>query len=191
MTVLPNFVRDGEFAPSSSAGSGSHALFASRLVEEKGADTAIAACSSAGVRLVLAGDGPDLTRLRALAANSGGEVEFAGHVDAGELVRLRSEAAVALAPSRWDEPCPYTVIESLAAGLPVLAARVGGLPEMVGGDATLPARDIPAWSKALGDLWRDRVRLGQLGESALARARELFSADRFYAGLMKLYGGER
>ena len=62
---------------------------------------------------------------------------------------LRAHAAFVVAPSRWDEPCPYSVIEALAAGLPVLASGRGGLPEMVGEEAVLPDRDVDAWAAAM------------------------------------------
>lgn len=188
MEVLPNFLADDQFVASSSAAAGSHALFAGRLVEEKGADLAIEACARAGVALVVAGDGPERGRLERMATGLAAEVEFAGHVDAAELARLRAGAAFALVPSRWDEPCPYSVIEAMAAGLPVLASNLGGLPEMVGGAQTLAPDQVGGWAQAVGDLWGDRSECGRLGEQALARARDLFGAERFYSGLMRLYG---
>lgn len=188
MSVLPNFLRDGEFAEASQAGSGKHALYAGRLVEEKGVDTAIAACARAGVPLVVAGEGPAEAELRSLARRIGADVRFVGQVDAAALRMLRQGAGVALVPSRWDEPCPYSVIESLAVGVPVIASDVGGLPEMVGERWTLPARDVDRWSGEALRLWNDPGERRKLGEAALAGAKDLFGADRFYRGLMRLYG---
>ena len=93
-----------------------------------------------------------------------------------------------LAPSRWEEPCPYSVLEALAAGVPVLASDRGGLPELVGDDATLPATDHAAWSDALSELWQNPALRAARGAAALARARERFGEDRFYDRLMQLYG---
>ncbi len=134
-------------------GEGEFALAAGRLTEEKGFDLAIAAARSAGVPLVLAGAGPDEQRLRSLA--EGAEVRFTGRLAAAELAALRRRAAVVLAPSRWEEPCPYSVLEAMAAGVPVLASDRGGLPELVGEDATLPSGDPAAWSAALSELWKN------------------------------------
>jgi glycosyltransferase involved in cell wall biosynthesis len=183
--TLPNFMPKDAFAGESRAGMGSFALAAGRLTEEKGFDTAIAAARSAGVPLVIAGDGPDEPRLRALAA--GGDVRFTGRLEASALAELRSGAAVALVPSRWEEPCPYSVLEALAAGVPVLAADRGGLPELVGATATLPAADPEAWSRALSELWQSPSRRAERGAQALARARERFAEDAYYERLMKLY----
>ncbi len=184
--TLPNFTPNDGFAGESRAGMGEFALAAGRLTEEKGYDTAIAAARAAGVPLVIAGTGPDEERLRGLAA--GADVGFTGWLEADALAELRTRAAVVLAPSRWEEPCPYSVLEALAAGVPVLAADRGGLPELVGEDAVLPATDQAAWSDALSVLWRNPDLRAERGAGALARSRERFGEDRFYDRLMQLYG---
>ncbi len=185
--TLPNFMPNGEFATESRAGDGEFALAAGRLTEEKGFDTAIVAARDARVPLVIAGAGPDESRLRALAA--GDDIRFTGYVAREALADLRRRAAVVLAPSRWEEPCPYSVLEALAAGVPVLASDRGGLPELVGDEATLSATDPSAWSAALGELWDDPGLRAERGRQALARARERFGEGAYYERLTRLYGG--
>ena len=184
--TLPNFMPNDGFSSESRAGTGEFALAAGRLTDEKGFDTAIAAARVTGVPLVIAGSGPDEDRLRGLAA--GADVRFTGLLAASELAELRTRAAVVLAPSRWEEPCPYSVLEALAAGVPVLASDRGGLPELVGDAATLPATDQSSWSDALSGLWQNPGLRAARGAAALARARERFGEDRFYDRLMQLYG---
>ena len=186
IATLPNFVPNEAFSSESHAPAGEFALVAGRLTEEKGFDTAVAAARAADVPLVIAGEGPDEDRLRGLAA--GADVRFTGILGPSELAELRTRAAVLLAPSRWEEPCPYSVLEALAAGVPVLAADRGGLPDLVGDDATLPATDHGAWSDALSELWHNPGLRADRGAAALARARERFGEDRFYERLMELYG---
>ena len=185
--TLPNFMPDDELAAQSAAGDGEFALAAGRLSEEKGFDTAIAAARDAGIPLVIAGSGPDEGRLRDQAA--GADVRFAGRLASGDLADLRRRAAVVLAPSRWEEPCPYSVLEALAAGVPVLASDRGGLPELVGDGATLPASDPAAWTKALSELWHDPALRAQRGADGLARVREQFGEKGYYDRLMRLYDG--
>jgi glycosyltransferase involved in cell wall biosynthesis len=185
--TLPNFMPTTEFATESRAGDGEFALAAGRLTEEKGFDTAIAAARGAGVPLVIAGAGPDEARLRTLAA--GADVRFAGRLAPGDLARLRRRAAVVLAPSRWEEPCPYSVLEALAAGVPVLASDRGGLPEVVGGGAALPPADPAAWIAALSELWRNPRLRAQRGGEAIGRARDRHGEDGYYERLMRLYDG--
>jgi len=119
---------------------------------------------------------------------AGADVRFTGLLDAAALAELRTRAAVVLAPSRWEEPCPYSVLEALAAGVPVLASDRGGLPELVGEGATLPATDQGAWSDALSELWQNPGLRAKRGAEALARAHERFGEDRFYDRLIQLYG---
>ena len=183
--TLPNFIPNQELSSDSRAGEGEFALAAGRLTEEKGFDTAIAAARTAGAPLIIAGAGPDEPRLRALA--SGAEVRFAGRLAPSALADLRRRAAVVLAPSRWEEPCPYSVLEALAAGVPVLASDRGGLPELVGEDATTPATDGAAWASRLSELWRTPRLRAERGAQALQRARERFGEDRYYDRLMGLY----
>jgi glycosyltransferase involved in cell wall biosynthesis len=187
VSVLTNFVPASACAAGPSGGEGGFALVAGRLVEEKGYDTAIRAARGAGIPLMIAGAGPDERRLRMLA--DGGEVRFCGWVSQAELAQLRSSAAVVLAPSRWEEPCPYAVLDSLAAGVPVLASDRGGLPELVGGDAALDPDDVDAWTARLRELLASRARREQLGVDALARAREQFGEERYYEALMRVYAG--
>jgi len=183
MTVLPNAVRT--IAAASRAGEGTYALAAGRLVEEKGFDLAVQAAREAGVPLRIAGDGPQEARLRALAADA--DVTFLGRLSDEALARERRGAAVLLAPSRNDDPCPMAVVEALADGVPVLGSARGGIPELIGEDAALPPDDPAAWRAALSALWSDPAARAAAGAAALARARERHSPDVWYAGLMGVY----
>ena len=189
VSVLENFVADGDWAQSSRADAGEYALFAGRLVEEKGADVAIAAARTARVPLVVAGSGPEEARLRRLA--EGADVTFLGWLDAGGLASVRERAAVLLAPSRWEEVSGFTALDALAAGVPVLAGDLGALPEIVdpAWGKVLPAGDVAAWTAALAELWGDPEGRRSRGEAALATAPERFGEERAYAALMEIYGG--
>jgi glycosyltransferase involved in cell wall biosynthesis len=190
-TVLPNFLPAGEFAPAPPAADARHALFAGRLAEEKGVETAIAAAARSGVPLAVAGSGPCEKDLHATAERLGAPVRFLGRLGPEELAAARRGAAFAVVPSRWDEPCPYAAIEAMAAGLPVLASAVGGLPEMMGEDAALPPDDVERWADAMAALWNDAALRRARAAAVLERARALFGEERFYSGLMDVYAARR
>ena len=183
--TLPNFVPAERFAADSAAADGRYALVAGRLVEEKGFDTAILAARAAGVPLVVAGEGPDEPRLRQLAGGAG--VHFAGLLAPEALAEVRRGAGVVLAPSRCEEACPYSVLDAYATGVPVLASNRGGLPELVTDGSVLRADDPDAWARALGELWEDPARRGELGEQVLERARDRLGEDRYYDRLIDIY----
>ena len=179
--VVPHFVR--AFAERSRAGEGAYALVASRLGPEKGVEVAIEACAAAGVPLVVAGDGPQAAALRDRAARAGGEVRFAGRVDAPALAELRGGAGLAVVPSRSAETFGLAAAEAMADGVPVVASRIGALPELVEEDGLVPAGDAGALAGAI----RGRFRDAAAGERGIARARELAGPDAATAALRAAY----
>ena len=158
------------------------ALVASRLAPEKGVDVAIDACRLAGVPLVVAGDGPLEAELRARAA--GADVTFAGRVSVERLAELRAAASVAVVPSRSAETFGLAAAEAMAAGLPVVATRIGALPELVPDAQLAPPGDAAALASVIG-----RVR-GDAGVavSGLERVRAVASPDVVAPRLAAAYG---
>jgi glycosyltransferase involved in cell wall biosynthesis len=186
--VIPHFLPTSAFADRSRAGQGSYALVAGRLTEEKGFDMAIEAAARAGVPLQVAGAGTDEKRLREIARRfPDADVRFLGKVSPNRVDELLAGAAFGLLPSRWHELHPYAVAEATAAGVPVLASRMGGLPEILGEQSVLPPHDLDAWIVAVGKLWADRDERQRRGEEALARSRKLHDPNRYYERLMACY----
>ena len=112
-------------------------LIVGRLHRAKGPDIGLAAFAEVSrslptARLVLVGGGPMEAHLHTEASRFGldGRVHFWGTVDHGEVIALMKESDLLLVPSRW-EGLPAVVLEAFAAGLPVVATRVGGVPEIV------------------------------------------------------------
>jgi glycosyltransferase involved in cell wall biosynthesis len=179
--VLPSVQRT--FAAASGAAAGTYALYAGRLTEEKGVADAIAACRALGRPLVVAGDGPLAGALRELAA--GADVTFTGRVDAARLAELRAGAAVALVPSRYEEILPLAALEAMAAGLPVVAARAGGLADVVPAAGLHAPGDADGLAARAAALWGDAA----AGAAALAAARSLCAPAVVAAGLRAAYDG--
>ena len=102
---------------------------------------------------MVAGDGPEQRALRELAGD--GEVRFVGRVDDAELARLRAGASIALVPSRSAETFGLAAAEAMAAGLPVVASRVGALPELLEAVSLVPPGDAPALAGAIARVLAD------------------------------------
>jgi glycosyltransferase involved in cell wall biosynthesis len=83
------------------------------------------------------------------------------------------------------------VLDAYATGVPVLASNRGGLPELVTDGSVLRADDPDAWARALGELWEDPARRGELGEQVLERARDRLGEDRYYDRLIDIYANLR
>lgn len=133
-----------------------------------------------GARLVLAGSGA-LAEARALAERLGvaASVETPGWTSGAAKEALLREAWVATLPSHW-EALPMSVLEAMAAGIPVVGSRVGGIPmALADGRAgvLVPAREEAALAAALVELLSDEGRRKALGAAARARALAEFSAE--------------
>jgi glycosyltransferase involved in cell wall biosynthesis len=169
-----------QFAPRPVAQPDGHALLVSRLAPEKGVEVAIEACRIAGIPLVIAGDGPERTRLGELA---GSAVRFAGRVDDVDLARLRRTAALALTPSRSAETFGLAAAEAMAAGLPVAGSRIGGLPELVPEEWLSAPGDAGALAATITRLRDDP----EAGARAIACVRSLTAPERVARELERVY----
>ena len=157
---------------------------ACRLIAKKGLATSLRAFADfarefPSATFSIAGEGPQIDDIRALARDLGigAQVVFTGFLSQEKLRALYAESHLFLHPSELgvdgdQEGVPNAMLEAMAAGLPVLATRHGGIPEAVedGASGVLVAeRDHAALSAAMRALTRDPARFAAM--SAAARAR--------------------
>jgi glycosyltransferase involved in cell wall biosynthesis len=173
-------------------------FFAGRLDDQKGVDVLLEAFRRlpSGPRLRLAGTGPQEDDYRRLASELGidGAVRFLGPVPRARLPTLMCECHVFVLPSRYEN-LPLGVLEAMACGRPVVAARVGGVAEMVedGVEGFLvPPEDPHALALALRRLLEDAPLRRRMGEAGRARVLGRFTWDAvaaeteaFYTGLLR------
>jgi glycogen(starch) synthase len=162
-------------------------LCVGRLDEQKGFDLAIAALARLrerhpSVRLAIAGDGPERTRLIAIACKFGVDdsVDFLGTVDRERVATLLRECTAVVMPSRF-EGLPLVALEAAWAGRPIVAADSPGLSDaVVPGETalTVPAEDPEGLARAIAALLVDPDRAGVLGRKARAMAEDRYSLDR-------------
>lgn len=101
-------------------------LYYGRISEEKGIKTLLKAVPS-DIKLVIAGKGPLASILQDLPPN----VSYVGFQSGEELKKLIQKAKFSIYPSEWYENCPFSVIESISFGTPVIGAKIGGIPELI------------------------------------------------------------
>jgi teichuronic acid biosynthesis glycosyltransferase TuaC len=137
--------------------------FLGRLIHDKGVDRAIDALP-AGATLLVGGDGPERPPLVRRAA--GRPVRFLGHVAGADKLALLGAADALVIPSRTDG-APTVALEALAAGLPIVATRAGGLPELLDDSVALLGDAI---ATALARLRDDAELRAAMSRACRARA---------------------
>ena len=139
--------------------------------------------------VAVAGDGPDRSALEARARERGvaGALHLIGETRGpGPLLH---GVDLFVSPS-WAESFPYSILEAMSAGLPVVATDVGGSAEAVIHGTTglvVPARDSAALAGAIAELLDDRERAAALGEAGRKRVAERFTLDRMIDGTLGVY----
>jgi glycosyltransferase involved in cell wall biosynthesis len=142
--------------------------------------------------LVIVGDGPDRERVEDELAGSSLERRARLLGERDDVPGLLSDADVFVLASR-SEGLPLSVIEAMAAGLPVVASDVGGLRELVRDGETgvlVPAGDPAALADALRPLLADPQLRRRLGSAGRVRAKALFDLSGFRRAHLELYRRE-
>jgi glycosyltransferase involved in cell wall biosynthesis len=166
-------------------------VYLGRLVPEKGVGTLVRAAAQARVRLRIVGTGPEEPNLRQLAAELGGDVEFAGYLSGAALHAAISSARAVVVPSEWYENAPLSVLESSALARPVIGADIGGIPELIRPDETgfvFRSGDVDALADVLTRAQRLPVaRLAQMGRSGREWMRAEFSPAAYRERILAIY----
>jgi glycosyltransferase involved in cell wall biosynthesis len=144
-----------------------------------------------GLRLVLAGEGPEGHGLRVEASRLGlnAAVELPGWVSPSVKAELLGSAVCLVLPS-YHEGLPLVVLEAMVAGVPVVATRVGGVPDIVkdGRDALLvPPHDVDALAAALARVLDDAKLAARLSDAAQRRALAEYTPDALAERVGALY----
>jgi glycosyltransferase involved in cell wall biosynthesis len=171
-----------------------HILFVGRLMREKGVDLLLDALSrlTGEWTCTIVGDGIASGKIRAHARTRGidDRVTFAGWLTGDALSAALAAATVVAVPSRWPEPFGIVGIEAMAHARPVVAFRVGGIPDWlddgVTGYAVAPG-DVAAFAARLGQLLDHPDEARALGVAGRARVERDFVASAHLARLLPIY----
>lgn len=173
--------------------------FIGRLADNKGAFEAIHALSLLRknsvnhLHFTIAGSGPSETELRSLVKSLALDdvVTFAGAVFGNEKDRFWQQTDIFIFPTYHREGLPYTVLESIASGTPMVTTRVGGIPDVIQDGVHgifVEPHDPAAVATAIKNLIEDKEKLQRMASASISRAREFYGVDRLAHQFSELYG---
>ena len=176
-------------------------VFSGRLIPEKGIMELIGAMKmlreQAHIKLLVIGssffenansDDAFIAELKNIANDLGDRIVFTGYVKHEQMPDYLKLADVAVIPSKWNDPFPTTVLEGMAAGLPIITTNRGGIPEMVTTDnaIVLPfLGDLTGnLAHAIQYLYNDRELCQHMGTVSLVLSKQ-YSKENYARNFFK------
>lgn len=185
IVVLPNMVS----IPTEPAhpSEGEYIGFCGRVSPEKGIEQLLAAAAHTGLPIRIAGDYSAMPGITDTAARN---VVFVGHLDREGLSSFYRRARLIVVPSIWFEVCPLVILEAMSYGIPVLATRIGGLPELVDDGKTgllFEPGNMVELAMKLRVLWDNPALCSELGQAGRQKAIAKYSSTFYYEKLIEVY----
>lgn len=187
---IPNFLDRDTPVVNTSDDRNAYFLYFGRLSHEKGIHTLVSAMKGIHTPLYIVGSGDERQKIEDRIARTGmNHVQLLGFKSGQELIDVVGNAKAVILPSEWYENGPYSAIEALQLGRPLIAANIGGIPELVKGNGILfEPKDVRGLHGALRAMER--------ADEETCRTYETKSQDLFekeytpkihYQRLMKVY----
>jgi glycosyltransferase involved in cell wall biosynthesis len=185
MTTVPYSV---EVAPSSvQCASNDYVAYVGRFVPEKGIDTMIEAARMTGYELRMAGDWRPMRRLAETAPKN---ARFLGELGAEDVTALYRGARFLVFPSIWFETFGLVMAEAMSNGVPVVASRLGVMPDVVDDGVTgllFNPGDADDLAEKMRKMWEDPELCGRMGRAAREKVMRTYTEDAYFDGIMKVY----
>lgn len=164
-------------------------LYFGRLSPEKGVKTLIEAAIKCGCHLMILGTGPQEEELKELAKDAE-NIEFKGFQTGEALHKFVKNSKCVVLPSEWYENGPYSAMEAMALGKPLIVSNYGGLPELVedGVNGYIYEKTADALAECIEKMQKlDSKTYQKMANASLTKANALFSADGYIAEIEKQY----
>lgn len=170
-----------------------YALYFGRLSKEKGILNLIEAFSKLDKgKLYIAGTGPEEDAINKMIHKYKIEdkVKLLGFLNEKDMRECIRKSAFVILPSVWNDNCPYSIIETLSIGKPVIGTNMGGIPELVINNVNgliCRSNDVDDLKEKMHILFENDEFLEELGKNAKAMAKINYSKETYYNKLMKIY----
>ena len=201
ISLIPNAIDVAEYCPTTSRNEGGSQLvlrYLGRLDREKGLFEALHAMrilrverNINNVRMQIAGVGPAESELKERIAEFDLTecAAMTGPLFGRDKIRFLQNADMLVFPS-YHEGLPYVILESMAAGTPVLTTPVGAIPEIIKNGVHgifVKPRDAIALADAIEKIMKDRRSLKRMSKACVEHARERYSKERLETQFKQLY----
>ncbi|WP_457571188.1 glycosyltransferase family 4 protein [Desulfovulcanus sp.] len=165
-----------------------YVLYFGRLSREKGMKTLLEAHREVAreIPLKIVGTGA----MEAEFKTKYPKAEFLGYRTGEELKSLVARSSFVVVPSEWYENCPMAVLEAMALGKPIIASRMGGLPELVEKGKTgllFEAGNVEELKEKMLFLWKNKDLRYEMGHAAREKAEREFSLKKHCEDLLRIY----
>ncbi len=180
-----------------------YALYSGRLAKEKGILNLVEAFTNLiknskgneklnGIRLYIAGDGPERENIEKKIKNSKLEnrIVLLGYLNQKDLREFTRKCSFLVIPSIWYENGPYSVIETQAIGKAIIGANIGGIPEMVQDNVNgliYEYDDINKLEDKMKNLFESPELADHFGKSAKNFALKEYRPEKYYEKIEKIY----
>jgi glycosyltransferase involved in cell wall biosynthesis len=183
--VIPNMVE--QISQDIGSSTGTYAAYVGRMSPEKGIEVFLeAARRCPNLRFKVAGDHWSYQSLAAIPGN----VEIVGHLSGDALDDFYRNSRLVVVPSVWYEGFPSVIIETMRFAKPVVASRIGGLPEIVDDMRTgrlFEPGNVDDLVRILEELWSDGDAVSAMGKAGAKKVAESYSPESYYQKLMSVY----
>lgn len=168
-----------------------YVLYFGRLSPEKGVGTLIEAAKLSGCPLVILGTGPMEDELKAQAQDCG-NISFKGFQTGKTLTNFVKKSRFVVLPSECHENAPYSAMEAMALGKPLIVSDNGGLPELVEDGVNGYVYSAAQGVQALAGCIQNMMKLPSqtyraMAQASLERAKEMFDPENYVDELEKYY----
>jgi len=189
IAVKPNFIYSD---PGVVERKKEYVLFVGRLTQEKGVSTLLQAWNELeGISLKIVGDGPRRCEMEEFVKTAGiRDIEFLGAIDHDKVIELMKKAYCLVLPSEWYECFPVTLIEAFACGIPVVAACIGAMSEIIKGKVNgifFKSGNFGDLAKKIKEIWANTNEASQIGKMARLEYEGKYSVKINYNMLMAIY----
>ncbi len=170
-----------------------YALYFGRLSREKGILNLINAFAKLDEGLLyIAGEGDEEETIKDIIKEHKLEkrVKLLGFLNKEQMTEATRKCKFVVVPSIWYENCPYSVLETLAIGKPVIGSNMGGIPELVEDNKNgfiYQYDDVDELSNKMKQLFEDKKLVEKFSKKSKQLAKEKYSRDKYYEDIIRIY----